>query len=166
MALIPLISGSRRSMSVIAGGCFLNCSRADLAVPAVPTNSRSSSFATTVAIPSRKRGWSSTQRIRIRTEGLTACYLGNRASRSNTSARGERVAQRLRQPAQASQPQFPLLRRFLLLVQPRSSLRAHAVPTTRKIPPPPLFRTPGRFPRRHRRPAGGRDLDRTPAPAP
>ena len=89
--------------------------RAARPVAAVPTSSKPLSFATTVAIPSRNAGWSSTHRIRIRLTVFMASLPASRVSQSNTLVREDRGARKLRWKARSSQFLSPLPLPFLIL---------------------------------------------------
>ena len=62
---IPLISGSLRSMSVTSGRCVRNRLIPSCPFDACATKFMSGCAANSAAIPSRYRGWSSTETIRI-----------------------------------------------------------------------------------------------------
>src|SRR6266853_2841025 len=65
IASMPLKPGIWRSINVTSGRCNRNCLIASCPLDASATNFMSSSALTNAAMPSRRRGWSSTLRTRI-----------------------------------------------------------------------------------------------------
>ena len=65
IASMPLMSGSRMSMSVTSGRCSRNSWMASRPVEAWATISMSGWLLMTAAMPSRRSGWSSTLKTRM-----------------------------------------------------------------------------------------------------
>src|SRR5262245_33424231 len=87
MASTPLKSGICRSMRVTSGRCDRNCSIASRPLDASATSFMSGSALTSVAIPSRRSGWSSTVRILI---SLLLAFIGVAPQKQLSSGSGAR----------------------------------------------------------------------------